>query len=350
VLLTIGYLGIVQNWNILASHVVTPMLALPAGAVLAADAVADIQPGGVTPECREAVMKRLLAIIPDDAHVEAPLRCAAGNVLARLGDPRPGVGRVKETGLPDIDWKSIPPGSVTMGEDDEVCTVTLGYSYQLSKYPITVAQFESFITAGGYEDKRWWTPAGWRWRERNEIAGPGKYGLPFDVATHPVAGVSWYEAQAFANWLTQVYRECGVIDAASWIALPSEAEWERGARGGDARRYPWGSDWDANRANCREAGIGATSAVGCFPGGRSPYGIEEMSGNVWEWTRSKYVKYPYKADMRESSEGDEARVLRGGSWRADYPGLFRAAVRCWVVSWYRGGGIGFRCVVRSPGP
>ena len=90
--------------------------------------------------------------------------------------------------------------------------------------------------------------------------------------------------------------------------------------------------------------------MGCFPGGASPYEVEDMSGNVLEWTRSKYVDYPYKVDKRESSKGGETRVVRGGSWRDVGPGFFRAAYRYWLDPGSRVDVIGFRCVVRSPGP
>lgn len=278
-------------------------------------------------------------------------RAVAGDLLARLGDNRPGVGIVPTTGLPDICWLPIPPGAFTMGEDEEAHTVKLDYAYQMSKYPITVVQFRAFILASGYTDERWWTREGWRWCVRKEITGPGDYGSPFDIATHPVVGVNWYEAQAFTKWLTHVYHACGVLDAASWIALPSEAEWERGARGKDERIYPWGNEWDANLANNSDTDIGATCVVGCFPGGCSPYGIEEMSGNVWEWTRSMYQPYPYNPDDgREASEGNEARVLRGGCWSHRDPEVFRAAYRNLDGSTLRNGSLGFRCVIRSPGP
>ena len=129
------------------------------------------------------------------------------------------------------------------------------------------------------------------------------------------------------------------------VNLPSEAEWEKTARGDHKRVFPWGSEWDANRANYAEAQVGGTSAVGCFPGGASPYGVEELSGNIWEWTRSLGRPYPYDpTDGRENPNATGDRVLRGGSFYDD-EWILRTACRIDRHSDRGNNDLGFRVVI-----
>lgn len=184
-----------------------------------------------------------------------------------------------------------------------------------------------------------------------------------------MVGVTWYEAVAYCNWLTERLREAGSrlrvwrdgrleplnLKPASLIArLPTEAEWEKAARGADGRRWPWGNEWHAGRANTKEAGIGETCAVGCFPAGAGPHGLLDAAGNVWEWTISKWGRtsvyrpdygYPYRPDDgRESPDGPDLRVVRGGSWLVNQRDA-RCAFRDWLVPGSFDDDLGLRVVV-----
>jgi len=285
-------------------------------------------------------VKSHLVRILEAGRLPAVERAAAGRALAKLGDPRPGVGVDLETGLLDVLWCYVPPGLFLMGEGEEQHrneSITEGYL--ISRYLVTNAQFAAFIGAGGYRNRQYWTEAGWKWRERAGRVEPGDFGEPFNLPNHPVAGVTWYEAVAFCRWFQsqianrewRVWRdgqlEVRRVEAQSIaVRLPSEAEWEKAARGVGGQRYPWGDDPDPNRANYDKTGIGTTSAVGCFPGGASPYGVEDLSGNVWEWCATEWESdyRDYKGD--DSLEGEYGRVLRGGAF-SDEEGYVRCAAR-----------------------
>jgi formylglycine-generating enzyme required for sulfatase activity len=214
----------------------------------------------------------------------------------------------------------------------------------MARFPVTVEQFRSFVESSVY-----------RPRDPESLEGP---------ANQPVVYVTWNDVLAYCVWLgkrlvelARERRRDGEADA-MWsavaqgelgVALPSEAEWEKAARGADGRIFPWGDRFDENRANSSAAGIGDRSAVGCFPGGVSRYGCEDMSGNVWEWTRSLRGSYPYlSGDGRENLETSERglRVLRGGAFFNDSR-FVRCAARVWYVPDLRYDYFGFR-VVLSP--
>lgn len=209
-----------------------------------------------------------------------------------------------------IRLREIPAGPFWMGSDEYDSVkpkhqVTLP-AFLIARFPITNVQYSAFVQDKGYDQQKLWTPAGWEWRSKNKIAGPQSYGGAFDLANHPAVGVSWYEAIAFCRWLS--------ARTGQPLRLPTEAEWEKAARGSQGLEYPWGK-WEGDRANTNEAGINATSAVGAFsPAGDSPYDVADMAGNVWEWCQSLLKPYPYKADDREKPDISGYRVLRGGSW------------------------------------
>lgn len=221
-------------------------------------------------------------------------------------------------------------------------TIELSTLY-VARYPVTVAQFKTYV----------------------RDASPS---LGFDEGLrrgpeHPMVYVSWHEALAYCRWLDAQLRDASFTPptlrqclGTGWqIGLSSEVEWEKGARGSDGRIFAWGSDIDADRCNYARAGVGGTSLVGAFPRGASPYGLHDMCGNVWEWTRSLWgedrdltrFKYPYRPmDGREDLDASNKvrRVVRGGSF-FNFERLVRAAVRYSNDPDFRGNNVGFRVVV-----
>jgi formylglycine-generating enzyme required for sulfatase activity len=280
-----------------------------------------------------------------------PVECAAaGDILARLGDPRPGVG-LDANGLPDIAWCNIEPGPFIMGSteeqakyDDERPQFTCNLicqPYRIGRYPVTNEQFNAFVKDGGYTEqwRQCWTDAGWAWK--GDSSGPEKQGGVYDLPNHPVVRVCWYEAVAFCNWLSERL-DCRV-------SLPTEAQWERAARHTDGRVYPWGNEEELGKhCNMYDSGIGTTSAVGIFPAGNAECSAADMAGNVWEWCSTKWLEN-YKGYEREADdtlEGEERRVLRGGAFH-NHVNSVRCAYRLRTDPNGRFDLIGFR-VVASP--
>ncbi|MCP5085804.1 MAG: SUMF1/EgtB/PvdO family nonheme iron enzyme [Rhodobacteraceae bacterium] len=301
----------------------------------------------------------LVMILTEQAPADPPFpaieRALAGNILAHLGDPRPGVG-VREDGLPNILWREVPTGTFLMGSDkthdsnadaDEQPQQTVMVSAcAISRYPVTNAQYQAFVDEGGYT-KQWqqcWSKEGWLWKEKNAKNCPAKYGGEFDLSNHPVVMISWYEASAFCQWLTFRLRETEELTDTQCIRLPTEAEWEKAARGKDGRIFPWGNEMAPEHANSSETGLGVTSTVGCFPRGVSPYGCEEMAGNVWEWCLDWFDEKYYSKSPKENPMGPDTgsfRVVRGGAWGFGAGGC-RSAIRDFGDPGYRDLTLGFR--------
>jgi formylglycine-generating enzyme required for sulfatase activity len=216
-------------------------------------------------------------------------------------------------------------------------TVALN-GYWIGRYPVTVGQYRAFLEAGGYARRSFWTRAGWAWCQAVGRTQPDLWDDAVWAGDDrlPVVGVSWFEAYAYCQWLGEV--------AGRDYRLPSEAEWEKAARGTDGRPFPWGDLFDPGRCNTRVNGLGRTQPVGhCSPAGDSPYGCAEMVGNVSEWTASWFVSYPYRVDGgREDPAGESERVTRGGSWHS--PVLrARTVSRGMNDPFFTDSDLGFRC-------
>jgi formylglycine-generating enzyme required for sulfatase activity len=200
-------------------------------------------------------------------------------------------------------------------------------AYYIAETPVTNEEYKKFVDATGRDvpytwDKNWHT-------------------FPTGKDKHPVVGVTWDDANAYARW--------------AGGRLPTEAEWEKAARGpspssGDGRRYPWGNEFDATRCNSYESKIHDTTPVGKYsPRGDSPYGVQDMAGNVWEWCTDWYDAAYYKNSPARNPKNETVgsyRVLRGGSWSYNYD-VARGASRDGASPGYCSFNVGFRVVVSS---
>ena len=258
----------------------------------------------------------------------------------------------------------VPAGSFTMGTDTEAWALdnerpahpVAVPAFFIDRAPVTNGQYAAFIAAGGYDDERWWSPAGWAHRVKAGLTAPmhwqrdgdgwayTRFGVTERIAEdEPVVHVCFYEAEAFA--------------AAAGRRLPTEAEWEKAARydpaTGRSRRFPWGDEPPEPRhANLDQRHL-RPAPVGAYPDGSSPLGVHQLIGDVWEWTASDFHGYPgFRAfPYREYSEvffGPDYKVLRGGSFGTDRSAC-RGTFRNWDYPIRRQIFSGFRCA-RDAGP
>ncbi|MFO1434368.1 MAG: SUMF1/EgtB/PvdO family nonheme iron enzyme [Candidatus Competibacteraceae bacterium] len=274
--------------------------------------------------------------------------------------------------------------------------------FQIGKFPVTNAEWKLFMDAGGYENERWWdteAAKAW-WRGEGTVEGPkqqarenrqwfrdhldslheykeltseiikewkryaqmsdeefeaslnesfpsGRQTQPyywnddaFNNPAQPVVGICWYEAHAYCAWLS--------AQTGQSFRLPTEAEWEAAARGSKGRRYAYGDDFDATHCNTFETRIRRTTPVGVFPGGETPEGLVDMTGNTWDWTSSLYRSYPYEAiNGREEPTVEDRRVVRGGAWSGSALRA-RAAYRLRFHPGHRDDYLGVRVLVGPP--
>jgi formylglycine-generating enzyme required for sulfatase activity len=246
-------------------------------------------------------------------------------MMPNPADLTPGTRMIDESGIPMV---YVPAGKFLMGEGEHQHEVEIARPFWLDLTPVTNESYAEFIRDKGYKTRKYWTPAGWDWVEAGEIKAPADY-FGSTKPKQPRVGITWFEAYAYCQWRGG--------------RLPTEAEWEWAARGPENRTYPWGNTFEA--ANVISKGHGPTAPVGdgIRTSGASWVGALDMIGNVWEWVNSIYMPYPYNAsDGRESVEGNNQRVLRGGSNTSDEE-ILHAAVRFQNAHDRCNPGIGFRC-------
>jgi len=219
----------------------------------------------------------------------------------RHGAPRSGEVRVNPRDGAEMVY--VPAGEFIMGsndgadEEEPQRSVYLD-GYWMYRHPVTVAQYRKFCS-----------------ETRRKMPDPPSWGWKDD---HPIVNVTWHDAKAYADW--------------AGVQLPTEAQWEKAARGTDGRAYPWGNEFDASKAVCgvRRRSEKSTAPVGSIPSGASPYGCLDMAGNVWEWCADWYDEDYYRSAPNRNPTGPASgsrRVLRGGSWYDFFSYVMRAALR-----------------------
>ena len=197
--------------------------------------------------------------------------------------------------LPDIDWVEIAGGEFLYQHGERRSL----QAFRMARYPITNVQYQTFIDAGGYREKRWWT----------DLERPEPEASHWPQANRPRTNVNWYEAVAFCRWLS--------AQLGDKLRLPTEEEWERAARGRDGWQYPWGNRYESGRANINETwdkmgewNLQQTTAVGVYPHGTSSESVLDLSGNISELCLNR-AEHP---EQIQADTSGQPRVLRGDSW------------------------------------
>jgi formylglycine-generating enzyme required for sulfatase activity len=290
----------------------------------------------------ERTVKAVMGVFePGEAEkIDIKKRIEAAELLGQVGDPR----------LEEDNWITIPPGDFYMGaqstnpearnydlealwHESPVHEVRLD-GFRIQRFPVTVQDFEAFFRDKGYSKEKYWVAEGYR-----KFDEPQDWEQQKEHPNRPVVGVSWFEAAAYCAW--------------AGGRLPTEAEWERAARGPGCTRYPWGNErLDPSRANYYGSNpVGAPTPVGLYPRGNTPERLCDMLGNAYEWCQDWYDPYttdwyrPYRTKMIDNPSGPtegSAKILRGGSWGIG-PDVIRVSFRVRFAPSARTVTFGFRC-------
>ncbi len=236
----------------------------------------------------------------------------------------------------EMEFRRVPAGEFLMGSDPKTDPKARDDEqpqrhvhldeYWIGRFPVTNRQYAVYVSEVRYQPPQFWSD--------------GR--IPAGLEEHPVVSVNWEDATVFCVWLS---KKSGLK-----IALPSEAQWEKAARGSDGRIFPWGYQIPSSSLAHFASTTGSTKSVGCFSVlGDSPYGCADMAGNVWEWTDDRYDPNYYRIAPSRNPfgppKGDNRRVIRGGSHKNIDGSFLRTAYRNWDYpgNWYLH--LGFRCVL-----
>ncbi|MEM8860754.1 MAG: SUMF1/EgtB/PvdO family nonheme iron enzyme [Chloroflexota bacterium] len=233
-----------------------------------------------------------------------------------------------------IEWCSVPAGEFWIGaaphdkyaqENEKPGHRLYLPAFEMAKYPVTNALYQVYTRESGLKGDA----LPYRWKNGR---------IPSGKSNHPVVDVAYTDAAAFCRWLSW--------KISSIVTLPTEAQWEKAARGTDQRIYPWGNRWQPSLCNHQGSGFDDTVAVDYYPKNASPYGCVGMAGNVFEWTQSVYKPYPYVSnDGRERPEERDQKAIKGGSFFYNQKGC-RASFRGGIIyNW--DDGVGFRVCVSA---
>jgi formylglycine-generating enzyme required for sulfatase activity len=289
----------------------------------------EIASFGVTESLLEPARSAQNRLLPALQSLEVRTRVSVADGLGSVRDPRLS---------PEARWVDIPAGPFWRGSDDPdaweqekpPCLVEVT-SFRIQRWPVTVAEFRQFMQAGqGYARSEWWSPEGWEWRLHQQVDTPSGWEHQEPRLNRPVTGVCWWEATAYCAWLAAE----GDVPSGWRAVLPTEAQWEKAARGPadgvhPRGRFPWGDAWADDRhgpANFRNTRTGICP-VGLFAPDQSPYGAWDLAGNVAERCLDGFAAYqPEPGPDPVCRDYAHGHAVRGGSW-ASYPLDLRVTVR-----------------------